>query len=89
MIEAPFKFDWLKDNVRFLLAVRPGYSPDPAVVAQLKDFAYLNCPPNSVSSTLIKQRLLNGLAIQGMVPHHVLIEITQLYKKLLIKRPGL
>jgi nicotinate-nucleotide adenylyltransferase len=81
-----FKFDWLKDNVRFLLAVRPGYSPDPNVISQLKNYTYLNCPPNSVSSTDIKQRLVNGLGIQGMVPHHVLIEITRLYKELLKKK---
>jgi nicotinate-nucleotide adenylyltransferase len=81
-----FKFDWLKDNVRFLLAVRPGYSPDPDVIAKLKDFTYLNCPPNSISSSDIKQRLVNGLGIQGMVPHHVLIEITRLYKELLKKK---
>jgi nicotinate-nucleotide adenylyltransferase len=82
-----YRFDWLKDNVRFLLAVRPGYNPDPNVIAKLKDYTYLNCPPNSVSSTDIKYRLVNNLAIQGMVPHQLLIEITQLYKKLLIKRP--
>jgi nicotinate-nucleotide adenylyltransferase len=76
-------FSWLKEHVRFLIAVRPGYSPDSAVTSQLKDFSYLNCPPSSVSSTIIRQRLKNGLAIQGMVPHHLLIEITRLYKALL------
>jgi nicotinate-nucleotide adenylyltransferase len=78
-----YNFAWLKENVRFLLAVRPEYSPDPAVISQLKDYTYLNCPPNSISSTVIRQRLKNGLSIQGLVAHHLLIEITRLYKDLL------
>ena len=76
-------FAWLKDNVRFLIAARPGHTPDGMITSQLKDFAYVKCPPNTVSSTIIKQRLINGLAIQGMVPHQLLIEITRLYRNLL------
>lgn len=76
-------FNWLKDNVRFLLAVRPGFSTDGMVTAQLKDFSYVNCPPNTISSTLIRQKIINGLSIQGLVPHPLLIEITRLYRALL------
>jgi len=76
-------FNWLKDNVRFLIAVRPGYDPNSAVTSQLKDFAYLNCPPSNISSSAIRYRLANGLSIQGMVPHQLLIEITRLYRALL------
>jgi len=76
-------FNWLKDNVRFLLAVRPGFSTDGTVTSQLDDFAYVNCPPNTISSTDIRNRLKSGLSIQGLVPHHLLIEITRLYKALL------
>lgn len=78
-----YNFNWLKENVRFLIAVRPGYSPDSAITAQLKDFSYVNCPPLNVSSSAIRYRLQNGLSIQGMVPHQLLIEITRLYKALL------
>jgi len=76
-------FNWLKENVRFLLAARPGYITDGLVTAQLNDFAYVNCTPNEISSTIIRQRLINGLSIQGLVPHQLLIEITRLYKALL------
>ncbi len=76
-------FNWLKDNVRFLIAARPGYSADSSVTSQLNDFAFVNCKPNPVSSTGIRQRLINGLSIQGMVPHQLLIEITRLYKAIL------
>lgn len=78
-----YNFAWLKDNVRFLIAVRPDYSADASVTSQLKDFSYLNCPPNNTSSTAIRYRLQNGLSIQGMVPHQLLIEITRLYRNLL------
>ncbi len=78
-----YNFDWLKQNVRFLIALRPGYDPDALVTSQLSDFAYVNCPLNNISSTLIRYRLQNGLSIQGMVPHHLLVEITRLYRALL------
>lgn len=78
-------FNWLKDNIRFLISVRPGFSPDPAVISQLNDFGYLNCKPMDVSSTNIRARLSSGLGIQGLVPHTLLIEITKLYKTLLVK----
>lgn len=80
-----FNFNWLKDNVRFLISVRPGYSPDPAVISQLNDFSYLNCKPMDISSTNIRARLSSGLGIQGLVPHQLLIEITRLYKTVLVK----
>jgi nicotinate-nucleotide adenylyltransferase len=80
-----FNFQWLKENVRFLVSIRPGYNPDPIITAQLKDFSYLNCKPLNVSSTIIRQRLINGLSIQGLVPHQLLIEITRLYKAILKK----
>jgi nicotinate-nucleotide adenylyltransferase len=80
-----FNFQWLKDNVRFLISVRPGYDSDPKITSQLEDFSYLNCKPLNVSSTIIRQRLLNGLSIQGLVPHQLLAEITSLYKTLLKK----
>jgi nicotinate-nucleotide adenylyltransferase len=80
-----FNFNWLKDNVRFLISIRPGYSSDPAVISQLKDFSYLNCKPMDISSTNIRARLSSGLGIQGLVPHTLLIEITKLYKAILIK----
>jgi len=80
-----YNFNWLKDNVRFLIAARPGYSADSTITNQLHDFAYVNCKPSDISSTIIRYRLKNGLAIQGMVPHHLLVEITRLYKALLIK----
>ncbi len=73
-------FDWLKENVRFLIAVRPDYTTDMSVIAQLANFSYLNCKPIQISSTVIRYRLRNGLSIQGLVPHHLLIEITRLYK---------
>lgn len=76
-------FNWLKSNVRFLLAARPGYNADTLVTAQLDDFSYVNCPPNNISATAIRQRILNGVSIQGLVPHHLLIEITRLYRALL------
>ena len=76
-------FAWLKENIRFIIAVRPGYSPDSMVTSQLKDFSYLNCPPKDISSTAIRYRLKSGLSIQGMVPHFLLIEITRLYRALL------
>lgn len=78
-------FNWLKDNVRFLISVRPGYSPDPAVISQLNDFGYLNCKPMDISSTNIRARLSSGQGIQGLVPHTLLIEITKLYKAILAK----
>jgi nicotinate-nucleotide adenylyltransferase len=75
-----YNFNWLKDNVRFLISVRPGFSPDQNVLSQLKDFSYLNCKPLDVSSTNIRARLSSGLGIQGLVPHTLLIEITKLYR---------
>jgi nicotinate-nucleotide adenylyltransferase len=81
-----YNFNWLKDHVRFLVSVRPGYSPDQSVISQLKDFAYLNCKPLDVSSTNIRAKISSGLGIQGLVPHQLLIEITKLYKELLIRR---
>ncbi len=80
-----FNFNWLKDNVRFMISIRPGYSPDPSITAQLKDFGYLNCKPMDISSTNIRARLSSGQGIQGMVPPTLLIEITKLYKTLLTK----
>jgi len=76
-------FNWLKDNVRFIIAVRPGYESIPAVTAQLRDFSYLNCPPNEISSSTIRRKIENGAGIQGLVPHHLLVEITRLYRGLL------
>jgi len=78
-----YNFDWLKENVRFLIAVRPGFSPDISVTSQLKDFAYVNCKPLDISSTAIRYRLKNNLSIQGLVPNHLLVEITGTYKALL------
>lgn len=78
-----FNFNWLKANVRFLISARPGFSPDGSVISQLSDFSYVNCKPLNVSSTIIRQRLLNGLSIQGLVPHHLLAEITRVYKAIL------
>jgi len=81
-----YNFNWLKENVRFLISARPDYSPDSTIVGQLKDFSYVNCKPLNISSTIIRQRLLNGLSIQGLVPHHLLIEITRLYKDIFRKQ---
>ena len=80
-----FNYNWLKENVRFLISTRPGYSPDPNITSQLKDFGYLNCKPMDISSTNIRARLSSGLGIQGLVPHTLLVEITKLYKTLLMK----
>jgi nicotinate-nucleotide adenylyltransferase len=76
-------FTWLKQNLRFLIAVRPGYSADASITSQLEHFNYLNCKPMEISSTSIRQKLISGQGIQGMVPPQLLVEITRLYKGIL------
>ena len=78
-----YRFDWLKDNIRFLIAVRPGYKADPLITSQLEKFNYLNCKPMEISSTQIRQRIITGQGIQGLVPPQLLVDITRLYKLIL------
>lgn len=78
-----YNFNWLKENVRFLIAVRPGYTADAMVTSQLEKFNYLNCKPMEISSTDVRQRIVSGQGIQGLVPPQLLIDITRLYKLIL------
>lgn len=76
-------FAWLKDNVRFLIAVRPGFKADATVISQIENFNYLNCKPIEISSTDIRQRIVSGQGIQGLVAHQLLVDITRMYKLIL------
>jgi nicotinate-nucleotide adenylyltransferase len=72
--------EWLMRNVCFLAVQRPGF-PVPEKLPQGFDIQFAEVPALDVSSTCIRDRVLHGESIWGLVPESILAEVERLYPK--------
>jgi nicotinate-nucleotide adenylyltransferase len=73
-------FDWLKENLHFIVLPRPE-SVMPCDVLSLIQHTILDMPLCPVSSSLIRQRIAENKSIRDLVPEGFEQRITELYKK--------
>ncbi|NLW18738.1 MAG: nicotinate (nicotinamide) nucleotide adenylyltransferase [Candidatus Cloacimonetes bacterium] len=77
-------FSWLKSNVRFIIIPRPGHPADPNVLKRIRRKT-LKTVPSEISSSQIRQNILEGRSIKGLVPAAIEQRIQELYLPLLKK----
>lgn len=76
------EYAWLRDHAEFLILPRPEYPMPEEVLGQIKAHV-LRIELSSVSSTDIRNRILAGLSIAGLVPEAIQIRVTRLYREAL------
>lgn len=73
------QYEWLRQHLLFIVVPRPGFPlqvPEPApryIVSQIS--------PPEVSSRIIRERVQQGLSIEGMVPANISRDVIRLYRK--------
>ncbi len=77
-------FSWLRANVRFLVIPRPGYPLEDSLLRKIRR-KVLRIDPSPVSSTLVRQRLAQGLSISELVPRAIEEKVREFYTPLLNK----
>lgn len=76
-----FKWKWLLENVKFIVAARPDTNRQNwHNLAYLENFNFIKMPPHDISSTQIRQMVKNNLDITGLVPEIILTEVKKYYK---------
>ncbi|NLN85717.1 MAG: nicotinate (nicotinamide) nucleotide adenylyltransferase [Candidatus Cloacimonetes bacterium] len=75
-------FNWLKNNVRFLIIPRPGHPANPKVLKKIRRKT-LKTVPSDISSTQIRQIIREGGSIRGLVPTAIEKSVVEFYRPLL------
>ncbi|MDP2172283.1 MAG: nicotinate (nicotinamide) nucleotide adenylyltransferase [Candidatus Cloacimonadaceae bacterium] len=75
-----YDFQWLKDNVLFLVIPRPDFPPDPSMLAMIKA-QILQIPLSGVSSSEVRRRALSGESLDGYVPPQIIDQVMRIYGK--------
>lgn len=75
-------FNWLKNNVRFLIIPRPGHTTNPKLLKKIRRKT-LNTVPSDISSTQIRQIIRQGGSIHGLVPAAIEKSVLRHYLPLL------
>ncbi|MDP8220880.1 MAG: nicotinate (nicotinamide) nucleotide adenylyltransferase [Candidatus Stygibacter frigidus] len=75
-----YKYDWLNDNIEFLIVTRT-IDQDISLARDLKHRQFLNIPPIDISSTQIRELITQGKSIHGLVPENVESEIHKIYSR--------
>lgn len=76
-------FNWLKNNVRFLIIPRPGHPANPKLLKKIRRKT-LKTVPSDISSTQIRQIIRQGGSIHGLVPAAIEKSVFQQYLPLLM-----
>ncbi len=72
------EFDWLKENLHFIVLPRPETTMPCDVLSQVKH-SILNMPLCNIASSKIRARIKAGESISGMVPEELELRIRDLY----------
>lgn len=78
-------FNWLRENVTFLIIPRPDF-PLRAEVLDLIKHEILQIEVSYVSSTRVRRRIKAGRSLYGLVPEAIEERVVSLYRPLLVKR---
>lgn len=73
-----YDFEWLKQNVSFLILPRPDYEIDTSHLRGIR-YQVLPIQVSDISSTQIKHRLQSRQSIHGLVPELIEEEVIRLY----------
>lgn len=76
-----YDFDWLQENLHFLIIPRPGEEIDPAFLGSIK-YSLLYSDPCEVSSTMVRKRIIANESITDLVPAEIEASIHQYYRSM-------
>lgn len=75
------EWEWLLQNVQFVVAKRPGTDRDKwQNLDYLEYFIFIDMKPHDISSTEIRRRIIKKIDIAGMVPESIESEVKELYR---------
>jgi nicotinate-nucleotide adenylyltransferase len=74
-----YNYDWLKDNLNFLIITRT-INDTISAIKELKHYQFLNIPPIDISSTQIRNLIRQGKSIHGLVPENIEPDIIEIYR---------
>ena len=77
------EYKWLLENIEFIIINRPNIDKSAwENLSYLHKLKFIEMPPNSVSSSLIRERINQKKSIQGLVPEKIIKEVETFYKTL-------
>ena len=77
------EYKWLLENIEFIIINRPNIDKSAwENLSYLYKLKFIEMPPNSVSSSLIRERIKQKKSIQGLVPEKIIKEVETFYKTL-------
>lgn len=74
-----YNYDWLKENLHFLIITRT-IDNSISALKNLKYYQFINIPPIDISSTQIRNLIRQGKSIQGLVPECIKADVIKIYK---------
>ncbi len=75
-----YNYNWLKDNVNFLVITRQ-IEKDISAINDLKSCQFLKITPINISSTQIRNLISQRKSIKGLVPEAIESDIIEIYQK--------
>ena len=72
-------YQWLMENVEFVVFTRPGIDSDRDRFERFSNFEYIDMKPIPISSTDIRNRISRGENIEGLVPDRILEKVYHYY----------
>lgn len=75
-------YKWLLDNVEFIIAHRPDIDTSAwKKLEYLDKFHFMEMEPIDISSTMIREMIINGKDISALVPPNIQKELISLYSR--------
>ena len=74
-----YNYDWLKNNLNFLIITRT-INDTISALKNLKHYQFLNITPIDISSTQIRKLIKEEKPIHGLVPESIELDVIKIYK---------